>query len=207
MEQGLKEANAAFTVAAALMGPEVLEEALLCPRRSVSLGVTRNIMSVNVPVFTFQTDGGDDALLPYGFAQTSGELDAALEKMQAVFADMLELAQVEKTMQLLAQDIEKTRRRVNALEYVMIPETEQEHPVYHHEAGRERARQHHTADEGQGDGIAGRAPLPAVMRTKSTAEGGAFCLPCRTPCAMMVKTRKRERISCERDVLRWCCAC
>ena len=54
-------------------------------------------MSVNVPVFTFQTDSGDDALLPYGFAQTSGELDAALEKMQAVFADMLELAQVEKT--------------------------------------------------------------------------------------------------------------
>ena len=110
VEQGLKEANAAFTVAAALMGPEVS---------------TRNIMSVNVPVFTFQTDSGDDALLPYGFAQTSGELDAALEKMQAVFADMLELAQVEKTMQLLAQDIEKTRRRVNALEYVMIPETEQ----------------------------------------------------------------------------------
>ena len=126
VEQGLKEANAAFTVAAALMGPEVLEEALSCPRRSVSLEVsTRNIMSVNVPVFTFHTDSGDDALLPYGFAQTSGELDAALEKMQAVFADMLELAQVEKTMQLLAQDIEKTRRRVNALEYVMIPETEQ----------------------------------------------------------------------------------
>ena len=94
VEQGLKEANAAFTVAAALMGPEVLEEALSCPRRSVSLEVsTRNIMSVNVPVFTFQTDSGDDALLPYGFAQTSGELDAALEKMQAVFADMLELAQ------------------------------------------------------------------------------------------------------------------
>lgn len=126
VEQGLKEANATFTVAAALMGPEVLEEALSCPRRSVSLEVsTRNIMSVNVPVFTFQTDSGDDALLPYGFDQTSGELDAALEKMQAVFADMLELAQVEKTMQLLAQDIEKTRRRVNALEYVMIPETEQ----------------------------------------------------------------------------------
>ena len=101
----------------------MLEESLSCPRRSVSLEVsTRNIMSVNVPVFTFQTDSGDDALLPYGFAQTSGELDAALEKMQAVFADMLELAQVEKTMQLLAQEIEKTRRRVNALEYVMIPE-------------------------------------------------------------------------------------
>ena len=126
VEQGLKEANGAFTVASALMGPEILEESLLCPRRSVSLEVsTRNVMSVNVPVFTYQTDGGQDTLLPYGFAQTSGELDTALEKMQAVFADMLELAQVEKTMQLLAQDIEKTRRRVNALEYVMIPETEQ----------------------------------------------------------------------------------
>ena len=103
--------------------PEVLEEALSCPRRSVSLEVsTRNIMSVNVPVFTFQTDSGDDALLPYGFAQTSGELDDALEKLARVFEDMLELAQVEKTMQLLAQEIEKTRRRVNALEYVMIPD-------------------------------------------------------------------------------------
>ena len=116
VEQGLQEANAALTVASAIMGPEALETALLCPRRSVDVDVsTRNIMSVNTPVFTFHTDGGEDSLLPYGFAQTSGELDAALEKMQAVFADMLELA----------QDIEKTRRRVNALEYVMIPETEQ----------------------------------------------------------------------------------
>ena len=85
VEQGLKDANAAFTVASALMGPEVLEESLSCPRRRVSLDVsTRNIMSVNVPVFTFHTDSGDDALLPYGFAQTSGELDAALEKLQHV---------------------------------------------------------------------------------------------------------------------------
>ena len=115
VEQGLKEANDAFTVAAAVMGPEMLEQSLLRPQRSVSLDVdARNIMSVNVPVFTFHTEGGEGSLLPYGFAQTSGELDAALEKMQAVFADMLELA----------QDIEKPRRRVNALEYVMIPETE-----------------------------------------------------------------------------------
>ncbi|MFR7758525.1 MAG: V-type ATP synthase subunit D, partial [Christensenellales bacterium] len=61
----------------------------------------------------------------YGFAQTSGELDDALEQMAKVFEDMLELAQVEKTMQLLAEEIEKTRRRVNALEYVMIPELEE----------------------------------------------------------------------------------
>ena len=95
VEQGLKEANAAFTVAAAIMGPEMLEQALLRPRRRVSLEVgSKNIMSVNTPVYTFHTEGGEDTLLPYGFAQTSGELDAALEKMQAVFADMLELAQV-----------------------------------------------------------------------------------------------------------------
>ena len=126
VEQGLKEANDAFTVASAVMGPEMLEQSLLRPQRSVSLDVdARNIMSVNVPVYSFHTKNNDPSeVYPYGFAQTSGELDDALEKMQAVFADMLELAQVEKSMQLLAQDIEKTRRRVNALEYVMIPETE-----------------------------------------------------------------------------------
>ena len=125
VEQGLTEAFGALSVASAVMSPEMLEQALLYPRQSVALDVSfKNIMSVNVPVFTFHTEGGEGSLLPYGFAQTSGELDAALEKMQAVFADMLELAQVEKSMQLLAQDIEKTRRRVNALEYVMIPETE-----------------------------------------------------------------------------------
>ena len=125
VEEGLAQANAAFTVASAVMSPEMLEQALMAPRLSTEVTVDqRNIMSIAVPVFAFDTEGGEGSLLPYGFAQTSGELDAALEKMQAVFADMLELAQVEKSMQLLAQDIEKTRRRVNALEYMMIPETE-----------------------------------------------------------------------------------
>ena len=125
VEAGLTEAYSALQVASSIMSTEMLQQALLYPRQSVELEMQfKNIMSVNVPVFTFHTEGGEGSLLPYGFAQTSGELDAALEKMQAVFADMLELAQVEKSMQLLAQDIEKTRRRVNALEYVMIPETE-----------------------------------------------------------------------------------
>ena len=85
----------------------------------------KNIMSVNVPVYSFHTKNNDPSeVYPYGFAQTSGELDDALEKLAKVFQDMLELAQVEKTMQLLAEEIEKTRRRVNALEYVMIPELE-----------------------------------------------------------------------------------
>ncbi|MGM9619413.1 MAG: V-type ATP synthase subunit D [Oscillospiraceae bacterium] len=124
VEEGLEQANAAFTVASAVMSPEMLEQALLYPKQSVSLGVgSRNIMSVTVPVYRFRTRNENPTeIYPYGFAQTSAELDAALESLSRVFQDMLELAQVEKTMQLLAQDIEKTRRRVNALEYVMIPE-------------------------------------------------------------------------------------
>ena len=79
-----------------------------------------------MPVYDFQTRNSDPSeIFPYGFAQTSGELDDALEKLAEVFKDMLELAQVEKTTQMLAQEIEKTRRRVNALEYVKIPQMQQ----------------------------------------------------------------------------------
>ena len=126
VEEGLTGAFASLQVASAIMSPEMLEQALLYPRQSVELGVNyKNIMSVNVPVYNFQTKSNDPAeIYPYGFAQTSGELDDALDKMARVFQDMLELAQVEKTMQLLAEEIEKTRRRVNALEYVMIPDLE-----------------------------------------------------------------------------------
>ena len=126
VEEGLQRANGAFTVASAVMGPEMLEQALLYPKAGVELDVSfRNVMSVNVPVYDFHTTGDGAEIYPYGFAQTSGELDAALETLESVFRDMLELAEVEKSMQLLAQEIEKTRRRVNALEYVVIPETQQ----------------------------------------------------------------------------------
>ena len=125
VEEGLTAAFSSLQVASAIMSPEMLEQALLYPRQSVELGLTyKNIMSVNVPQYSFQTKNNDPSeIYPYGFAQTSGELDDALDKMARVFEDMLELAQVEKTMQLLAEEIEKTRRRVNALEYV-IPELE-----------------------------------------------------------------------------------
>ena len=127
VEEGLTAAFASLQVASAIMSPEMLEQALMYPRQSVELGVSyKNIMSVNVPRYSFQTRNNDPAeVYPYGFAQTSGELDDALDKMARVFQDMLELAEVEKTMQLLAEEIEKTRRRVNALEYVMIPELEE----------------------------------------------------------------------------------
>ncbi len=125
VEQGLEKANAAFAVASAVMSPEMLQQALLYPKQSVELGMTmKNIMSVNVPVYEFKTKSSDlSEIYPYGFAQTSGELDDAVTALSGVFQDMLELAQAEKTTQLLAEEIEKTRRRVNALEYVMIPET------------------------------------------------------------------------------------
>ena len=126
VEEDLMRVHKSFTVASALMSSEALEQALLYPKQSVELDMTfQNIMSVNVPQYSFHTRNNDPSeIYPYGFAQTSGELDDALSRMAVVFEDMLQLAQVEKTMQLLAEEIEKTRRRVNALEYVMIPELE-----------------------------------------------------------------------------------
>ena len=126
VEKGLLEAHSAFTVASAVMSPEMLEQALAYPKQDVTLDMKfKNIMSVNVPQYQFHTRNDDPAeIYPYGYAQTSGELDDALEVLSGLFEDMLKLAEIEKTMQLLAQEIEKTRRRVNALEYVMIPQYE-----------------------------------------------------------------------------------
>ena len=122
VEQGLSEAHASFTVAAALMTPEMLRQSLLIPSRSVELDMTyENIMSVEVPRYHFAEQKGGTAT-PYGYAQTSGELDDAVTALSGVFRDMLRLAEIEKTTQLLAEEIEKTRRRVNALEYVKIPQ-------------------------------------------------------------------------------------
>ena len=126
VEDGLTAAFGSLQVASSIMSPEMLEQALLYPRQSVELDVSyRNIMSVDVPEYSFRTKNNDlSEIYPYGFAQTSGELDDALEQLAAVFEDMLKLAEVEKTMQLLAEEIEKTRRRVNALEFSTIPELE-----------------------------------------------------------------------------------
>ena len=127
VERELMTVHSAFTVASALMSSEALEQALLYPKQSVELTcTTRNIMSVNVPVYDFQTKTKSDAdIYPYGFAATSGELDDAVEALGRVFQKLLKLAQIEKSAQLMAEEIEKTRRRVNALEYVMIPNTQE----------------------------------------------------------------------------------
>ena len=118
VEEGLMRAHGSFTVASALMSTEM---------QSVELDMTfQNIMSVNVPVYHFKTKSDDAGeIYPYGFATTSGELDGAVEALSGVLQDMLRLAEIEKTSQLLAEEIEKTRRRVNALEYVKIPQMEE----------------------------------------------------------------------------------
>jgi len=125
VEEELMTVHKSFTVASALMSSEALEQALLYPKQSVELTMTtQNIMSVNVPVYDFQARTKSDSdIYPYGFAATSGELDTAVDALGRVFRKMLKLAQIEKSAQLMAEEIEKTRRRVNALEYVMIPET------------------------------------------------------------------------------------
>lgn len=127
VEEELMKVHNSFTVASALMSSEALEQALLYPKQSVELTqTTQNIMSVNVPVYHFQTKTKSDSdIYPYGFAATSGELDAAVDALGKVFQKMLKLAEIEKSAQLMAEEIEKTRRRVNALEYVKIPQMEE----------------------------------------------------------------------------------
>ncbi len=127
VEEELMKVHGSFTVASALMSSEALEQALVYPKQSVELTMSfQNIMSVNVPVYDFKTQTRSDAdIYPYGFAATSGELDTAVEALGHVFRKMLKLAQIEKSAQLMAEEIEKTRRRVNALEYVVIPNTQE----------------------------------------------------------------------------------
>ena len=127
VEKELMKVHGSFTVASALMSGAAMEQALMYPKQSVELDMTfKNVMSVSVPTYHYKTrtdDSGD--IFPYGFANTSGELDSAVESLGTVFQSMLKLAQIEKTAQLLAEEIEKTRRRVNALEYVVIPNTQE----------------------------------------------------------------------------------
>jgi V/A-type H+-transporting ATPase subunit D len=125
MEQELSEAFAKFLLARAVMPEESLEEALMYPARRLRLNVKKqNIMSVYAPKMTWeeeQSGSGESSIYPYGFLDTSAELDISIETIAQIMPKLLKLAEVEKSVQLLAEEIEKTRRRVNALEYVLIP--------------------------------------------------------------------------------------
>ena len=95
---------------------------MILPRSAGTLKVgQRNMMSVTVPTFSMNLTGEGDRV-NYGLAFTSGELDSALSELGAMTADLIRLAELEKTAQLLAEEIERTRRRVNALEYIMMPQ-------------------------------------------------------------------------------------
>ena len=127
VEKGIEAANKNFVLAKAGMSEQTLRTALMTPKQEVSLiQDKKNVMSVDIPVFDFKTRTADENdIYSYGFAFTSGDLDGAVDSLAAIFPDMLKLAEVEKSCQLMAAEIEKTRRRVNALEHVIIPETQE----------------------------------------------------------------------------------
>ena len=127
VEEGLEAVNKNFVLARASSSDQALNTALLAPKQEVYLNAdTRNVMSVEIPVFTTSTRSADEGdIYSYGFAFTSGDLDDAVKSLQELLLDMLRLAEVEKSCQLMAAEIEKTRRRVNALEYVMIPDAQE----------------------------------------------------------------------------------
>lgn len=127
VEEALLRARADMDIASAVMNAEMMEQALLYPRQRVELDYhLKNIMSVNVPVYKYRMATEDSAdIFPYGFAGTPGQLDMAVAELAAVLPDLMALTTVEKSVQLLAAEIEKTRRRVNGLEYMIIPQLEE----------------------------------------------------------------------------------
>ncbi|MBD3330279.1 V-type ATP synthase subunit D [Candidatus Peregrinibacteria bacterium] len=123
VEEKLTVAFKNFAQASSMMMPEVLESALLYPSAKVDLEVTtKNVMSVYIPYFKVQQEGD---ILNYGYLQTSAELDSSLGVFQEVFPMLIKLAEIERQAERLAAELETTRRRVNALEYKMIPDLEE----------------------------------------------------------------------------------
>ena len=127
VEAGIAAANRNFVLAKAGVSDATLNAALLAPKQEVYLEAgTKNVMSVNIPVFEAKTRTPDEGdIYPYGYAFTSSDLDGAVKSLSDLLPDLLRLAEIEKSCQLMAIEIEKTRRRVNALEHVMIPDAQQ----------------------------------------------------------------------------------
>jgi len=128
VEEQLSSSFKDFVMARALMSSEFLEEAIAYPKEHITVDVkTKNIMSVDVPEMEFrrQLEDEEGSIYPYGYATTSSELDDSIEKLYGILPKLLELAEVEKSCQLMADEIEKTRRRVNALEYMTIPQLQE----------------------------------------------------------------------------------
>ena len=127
VEEDIRKANIAMETARSTMNDKALDVALMLPTQEMSLDVSeKNVMSVLIPVFDINLrTANDNDIYSYGFALTPGELDDAVKAFSDVMPKLLKLAEVEKSCQLMASEIEKTRRRVNALEHVMIPQYEE----------------------------------------------------------------------------------
>ena len=126
VEEGISHANKNFVIARAAMNIPEMKLALMMPKQEVSLDITlENIMSVNIPKYEVKTRTKNvNDIYSYGYAFTSGDLDDAVWSLENILDDMIRLAEVEKACQLMSTEIEKTRRRVNALEHVIIPEAQ-----------------------------------------------------------------------------------
>lgn len=127
VEEGVKTANFHMSVARSVMTDREIEVALMMPAQRMNADVeTKNIMGVDVPVFKPELKSAKDGeIYSYGYAFTGGDLDEAVSSLSDIMPDLLKLAENEKTCCLLASEIEKTRRRVNALEHVLIPQYEE----------------------------------------------------------------------------------
>ena len=123
VERELALCNAHFVNASAVMSKESLDASLMSPKQQISLNVSqKNVMSVNIPAFTAESRTANEGdIFPYGFAFTSFELDDAVMSLNDLLPDLIRLAEIEKSCELMSAEIEKTRRRVNSLEHVMIP--------------------------------------------------------------------------------------
>jgi V/A-type H+-transporting ATPase subunit D len=123
VEQKLGQGFKNFIMASSIMRPEAIDSALMVNSSEVKLSANiKNVMSVRIPEFNFEVIDKESG---YGFAGTSGEIDIALEKFKKILKDLIQLSSIEKKASLLAVEIEKTRRRVNALEHILIPDLEE----------------------------------------------------------------------------------
>lgn len=124
VEAGLEQANKNFVLARSTMSDEAVKVAFMAPKQELTVKVSsQNVMSVNIPRFATETRTSDENdIYSYGLAFTSSDLDTAVASLAELQPDLIKLAESEKSCQLMAEEIEKTRRRVNALEHVMIPE-------------------------------------------------------------------------------------
>lgn len=125
VEKELSEVLQTFAIARSVTSPSVAETAFAMPSVAVTAECeTQSVMGVDVPKVTLKSEKRADGL-PYAYSEITGEADYSVQKASELLPKMVALAQTEKTVRMLAEEIERNKRRVNALEYVMIPQLEE----------------------------------------------------------------------------------